>query len=91
MALPGLAVGDRPLSDRVLASRRRDRVMCGIVGLQLRDSSLYPQLGALLTDMLCHVAERGPDSAGFGVYGEPPFVPADSGAPTSQSSGWAGR
>jgi glutamate synthase domain-containing protein 1 len=33
----------------------------------------------LLTDMLCHVAERGPDSGGFGVYGETPFVPADSG------------
>jgi glutamate synthase domain-containing protein 1 len=53
--------------------------MCGIAGLQLRDPSLHPQLGALLTDMLCHVAERGPDSAGFGVYADPPFVPADSG------------
>lgn len=53
--------------------------MCGIAGLQLRDPALYPQLGALLTDMLCQVAERGPDSAGFGIYADPPFSPADSG------------
>jgi glutamate synthase domain-containing protein 1 len=53
--------------------------MCGIAGLQLRDPQLYPQLGALLTDMLCQVAERGPDSAGFGVYADPAFTPVDSG------------
>ena len=49
--------------------------MCGIAGLQLRDPALYPQLGALLTDMLCQVAERGPDSAGFGIYSDPAWAP----------------
>ena len=34
--------------------------MCGIAGLQIRNPGLYPKLGALLTDMLCQVAERGP-------------------------------
>ncbi|UQX87460.1 hypothetical protein M6D93_14265 [Jatrophihabitans telluris] len=44
--------------------------MCGIVGIQLRDETLYPNLGALLTPMLCHAAHRGPDSAGVGLYGD---------------------
>ncbi|GAA0276834.1 glutamine amidotransferase [Cryptosporangium japonicum] len=44
--------------------------MCGIVGLHLRDPGLHPRLGALLTDMLAQVADRGPDSAGVAVYGD---------------------
>jgi glutamate synthase domain-containing protein 1 len=52
--------------------------MCGIAGLQLRDPQLYPQLGSLLTAMLCQVAERGPDSAGFGVYAEPRWEPQET-------------
>ena len=44
--------------------------MCGIVGLHLRDSSLHPQLGRLLSGMLGQVVERGPDSAGVAVYGD---------------------
>ncbi|ATE63108.1 class II glutamine amidotransferase [Rhizorhabdus dicambivorans] len=43
--------------------------MCGIVGLFLKDSSLEPQLGSLLADMLETMTGRGPDSAGFAVYG----------------------
>ena len=43
--------------------------MCGIVGLFLKDRSLEPQLGALLAGMLEVMTERGPDSAGFAVYG----------------------
>ena len=42
--------------------------MCGIVGLFLKDSGLYPQLGALLAPMLIGMEERGPDSAGIAVY-----------------------
>ena len=38
--------------------------MCGIVGLFLKDKSLEPQLGAMLTDMLITMTDRGPDSAG---------------------------
>ena len=43
--------------------------MCGIVGLFLKDPSLEPQLGALLAEMLGVMTDRGPDSAGFAVYG----------------------
>ena len=42
--------------------------MCGIVGLFLKDKSLEPQLGTLLTDMLVTMSDRGPDSAGIAVY-----------------------
>ena len=45
--------------------------MCWIIGLHLRDPELYPQLGRLLDTMLCGVTERGPDSAGIAVYGDP--------------------
>jgi glutamate synthase domain-containing protein 1 len=44
--------------------------MCGIVGLFLKDQSLEPQLGALLAQMLRVMTDRGPDSAGFAVYGD---------------------
>ncbi|CUX83212.1 MAG: N-methylglutamate synthase subunit A [Roseibaca calidilacus] len=43
--------------------------MCGIVGLFLKDRALEPQLGALLTDMLITMTDRGPDSAGIAIYG----------------------
>ncbi|WFE76132.1 glutamine amidotransferase family protein [Roseinatronobacter sp. S2] len=43
--------------------------MCGIVGLFLKDRSLEPQLGAMLTDMLVTMTDRGPDSAGIAIYG----------------------
>ncbi|MFA7594748.1 MAG: glutamine amidotransferase family protein [Novosphingobium sp.] len=43
--------------------------MCGIVGLFLKSPALEPQLGALLADMLEVMTGRGPDSAGFAVYG----------------------
>ncbi|MEO1109650.1 MAG: glutamine amidotransferase family protein [Pseudomonadota bacterium] len=44
--------------------------MCGIVGLFLKDQSLAPQLGNMLTDMLITMTDRGPDSAGIAIYGE---------------------
>jgi len=43
--------------------------MCGIVGLFLKDRALEPSLGKLLAGMLTVMSERGPDSAGFAVYG----------------------
>jgi methylamine---glutamate N-methyltransferase subunit A len=49
--------------------------MCGIVGLHLRNPELYPQLGALLTGMLCEMENRGRDSAGVSVYGDPIWSP----------------
>ncbi|WP_069956261.1 glutamine amidotransferase [Nesterenkonia massiliensis] len=49
--------------------------MCGIVGLHLRNPELYPRLGELLTSMLCEMEERGADSAGVAVYGDPVWSP----------------
>ncbi|WP_120003045.1 glutamine amidotransferase [Nesterenkonia muleiensis] len=49
--------------------------MCGIVGLHLRNPELYPRLGKLLTSMLCEMEERGADSAGVAVYGDPTWSP----------------
>ena len=43
--------------------------MCGIVGLFLKDPALEPRLGAMLSGMLGVLTDRGPDSAGFAVYG----------------------
>ncbi len=43
--------------------------MCGIVGLFLKDKALEPRLGALLTEMLITMTDRGPDSAGIAIYG----------------------
>ncbi|MCS0500895.1 class II glutamine amidotransferase [Ancylobacter mangrovi] len=50
--------------------------MCGIVGLFLKDPKLEPELGAMLAQMLDVMCDRGPDSAGFAVYGAgaPGFV-----------------
>jgi len=44
--------------------------MCGIVGLFLKDPSLEPDLGNLLSDMLVTMTDRGPDSAGIAIYGD---------------------
>jgi glutamate synthase domain-containing protein 1 len=49
--------------------------MCGIVGLHLRNPELYAQLGELLTGMLCEMEDRGSDSAGVSVYGDPTWSP----------------
>ncbi|MFK7751129.1 MAG: glutamine amidotransferase family protein [Sedimentitalea sp.] len=43
--------------------------MCGIVGLFLKDASLEPDLGDMLSDMLVTMTDRGPDSAGIAIYG----------------------
>jgi len=45
--------------------------MCGIVGLFLKDKTLEPKLGAMLSDMLVIMTDRGPDSAGIAIYGAP--------------------
>jgi glutamate synthase domain-containing protein 1 len=44
--------------------------MCGIVGLFLKNKTLEPQLGNMLSTMLGTMCERGPDSAGFAIYGD---------------------
>jgi methylamine---glutamate N-methyltransferase subunit A len=44
--------------------------MCGIVGLFLKDDRYSSKLGCLLEPMLVSLSDRGPDSAGFAVYGD---------------------
>jgi methylamine---glutamate N-methyltransferase subunit A len=43
--------------------------MCGIVGLFLKNKALEPKLGSMMSGMLATMCDRGPDSAGFAVYG----------------------
>ena len=44
--------------------------MCGIVGLFLKKRAHEPELGAWFSEMLICMSSRGPDSAGFAIYGE---------------------
>jgi amidophosphoribosyltransferase len=44
--------------------------MCGIVGLFLKNSGRMAELGPMLAGMLEQMSERGPDSAGFAIYGK---------------------
>ena len=44
--------------------------MCGIVGLYLKSSLLYGRLGEFFAPMLMCMSGRGPDSAGFALYGD---------------------
>ncbi|GAB2671855.1 glutamine amidotransferase [Gordonia jinhuaensis] len=53
--------------------------MCGIVGLHLRNPDLYPRLGELLAGMLGEMQDRGADSAGVAVYGDPKWAPPGRG------------
>jgi glutamate synthase domain-containing protein 1 len=43
--------------------------MCGIAGLFLKNPALEPELGSLTAAMLAVLTDRGPDSAGFAIYG----------------------
>lgn len=44
--------------------------MCGIVGLYLKNPALESRLGKLFEPMLEAMTDRGPDSAGFAIYGD---------------------
>ncbi|CAB3801635.1 class II glutamine amidotransferase [Pararobbsia alpina] len=45
--------------------------MCGIVGLLVKTPALRERLGELMVPMLVGMTERGPDSAGLAVFGNP--------------------
>ncbi|HUY36314.1 MAG TPA: hypothetical protein VMV69_26485 [Pirellulales bacterium] len=45
--------------------------MCGIVGLLIKNRAATGSLGEMLMPMFECMAERGPDSAGLAVFGEP--------------------
>ncbi len=67
--------------------------MCGIVGLFLKDKSLEPKLGTMLSDMLVIMTDRGPDSAGIAIYGAPSDgrakITVQSAAPATDFAGLA--
>ncbi len=44
--------------------------MCGIVGLYLKNPELESRIGELFKPMLIAMTDRGPDSAGFAIYGD---------------------
>src|SRR3954470_13252488 len=48
---------------------KRRKQMCGIVGLFLKNDALQGDLGRMTGAMLRELCDRGPDSAGFAVYG----------------------
>jgi methylamine---glutamate N-methyltransferase subunit A len=52
-------------------SHTRLALMCGIVGLFTKSDEVAERLGAHVGDMLVQLSDRGPDSAGIAVYGEP--------------------
>jgi glutamate synthase domain-containing protein 1 len=43
-----------------------------IAGLFLKSTALEPQLGKLIARTLSQLRGRGPDGAGFAVYGQAP-------------------
>jgi glutamate synthase domain-containing protein 1 len=45
--------------------------MCGIAGLFSKDAAFEPLLGSELARMLVALGDRGPDSAGVALFGEP--------------------
>jgi glutamate synthase domain-containing protein 1 len=45
--------------------------MCGIVGFFYKRREAEGELGRLLAAMLSEMSDRGPDSAGIAIYGEP--------------------
>jgi methylamine---glutamate N-methyltransferase subunit A len=63
--------------------------MCGIVGLFLKDAALEPELGRLTALMLHEMAARGPDSAGFAVYGAADGVAKVSTLSRTGDTDWA--
>src|ERR1700738_3527413 len=76
MMLSGLMTGCRADIRLVIFFLRngsfmiRNTSMCGIVGLFLKKRALEPELGAWFSEMLICMSSRGPDSAGFAIYGE---------------------
>lgn len=62
--------------------------MCGIVGLYLKTPDLEPELGRLTALMLHEMSSRGPDSAGFAVYGKPNGIAKVSALSRTGETNW---
>ena len=70
------------LPDRLLNAARNDKehnTCAGSSGCTCATPELYPRLGELLTGMLCEMGDRGSDSAGVAVYGDPSWSPPGHG------------
>jgi len=52
----------------ISASGEFTSLMCGIVGLFIKNPALEPALGRMFERMLVCLSNRGPDSAGFAIY-----------------------
>ena len=63
--------------------------MCGIIGLYLKTPDLEPELGRLTALMLHEMSSRGPDSAGFAVYGGVSGVAKLSALSRTGETNWA--
>jgi len=63
--------------------------VCGIVGLHLKNAALEPELGRLTALMLHEMSSRGPDSAGFAVYGSPDGLERVSALSRTGETDWA--
>ena len=63
--------------------------MCGIVGLYLKTPDLEPELGRLTALMLHEMSSRGPDSAGFAVYGRGDGMERVSALSRTGETNWA--
>ncbi|MFB2552485.1 class II glutamine amidotransferase domain-containing protein [Ensifer soli] len=63
--------------------------MCGIAGLFIKDHALEPELGRLIARMTSTLTGRGPDSAGFAIYGDdrPGFTKLTFSAPVGSDIG----
>ena len=66
------------VSSRETCLERNGALMCGIVGLLIRDPALEPELGTLLAQMLASLGDRGPDSTGIAVYSQHDPIGASS-------------
>ena len=62
--------------------------MCGIVGLFLKNRALEGDLGRLTAAMLEEMTDRGPDSAGFAVYGDAEAVTKITCLSTTGATDW---
>src|SRR5271155_4020165 len=56
--------------------------MCGVIGLLIKDRELESELGAMLVPMVAALSDRGPDSAGIGLYSnDDPTLPGSDPSP----------
>ena len=51
-------------------SRPEEAVMCGVIGILIKDRALEPALGSMLVPMIEALGDRGPDSSGIAVYAD---------------------